>query len=176
MRKKVSVDDRMQQGYVYWRTETVGRHFAPAFAPQLTPGQMLKLGVFGGKYMTDCRTEFPDAWFAGAKLCAERHDPRLNCFGVNASQSLADWRRSGWIHKQDPRGGSSGFAVTTWAAEPPTMRGRFAAGGRSRGMWPPYGKTASRATVRAGRSSGRPCCTGPTTADESRKGVACGCW
>ena len=44
------------------------------------------------------------AWFAGAALCAERHDPRLNCFGVNASQSLAVWRRNGWMHRQDPRG------------------------------------------------------------------------
>ena len=65
---------------------------------------MLELGVFGGKYMTDCRGEFPASWFAGAKLCAERHDPRLNYFGVNASQSLAVWRRNGWIHPQDPRG------------------------------------------------------------------------
>jgi hypothetical protein len=41
---------------------------------------------------------------ARARLCAERYDARLNCFGVNASQPLAVWRRSGWIHKQDPRG------------------------------------------------------------------------
>ncbi len=54
---------------------------------------MLRLGVFGGKYMTDCRQEFPRSWFIGAKLCAERHDARLNYFGVNASQSLAVWRR-----------------------------------------------------------------------------------
>ena len=54
--------------------------------------------------MTDCRGELPAAWFGGAKLCAERHDPRLNYFSVNASQSLAVWRRKGWIHPQDPRG------------------------------------------------------------------------
>ena len=104
MHRKVVVDDRMQQGYVYWRTEPVGGNFAAGFTPDLTPRQMLTLGVFGGKYMTDCREEFPKAWFARATLCAERHDPRLNCFGVNASQSLAAWRRSGWIHTQDPRG------------------------------------------------------------------------
>ena len=104
MRKKVVVNDRMQRGYVYWRTEPVGRNFAPGFTPDLTPKEMLRLGVFGGKYMTDCREEFPRSWFARARLCAERHDARLNCFGVNASQSLAVWRRNGWIHKQDPRG------------------------------------------------------------------------
>jgi hypothetical protein len=53
--------------------------------PQLTPPRMLRLGVFGGKYMTDCRDEFPASWFAHAKLCPDRRDPRLNYFGVNAS-------------------------------------------------------------------------------------------
>jgi hypothetical protein len=100
----VVVNDRMQRGYTYYRTKPVGRDFAPGFRPQLAPKQMLQLGVFGGKYMTDCRREFPASWFTRAKLCAGRRDPRLNYFGVNASQSLAAWRRNGWIHPQDPRG------------------------------------------------------------------------
>lgn len=104
MRRRVVVDDRMQQGYVYYCTEPVGRNFLPGFEPQLTPKEMLRLGVFGGKYMTDCRDEFPASWFSRARLCSERHDPRLNYFGVNASQPLAEWRRKGWIHPQDPRG------------------------------------------------------------------------
>lgn len=103
-RRIVVVSDQMQQGYVYCCSEPVGRNFAPAFRPHLTPREMLRLGVFGGKYMTDGRGEFPARWFAAAKLCAERHDRRLNYFGVNASQSLAVWRRKGWIHWQDPRG------------------------------------------------------------------------
>jgi hypothetical protein len=94
----------MQRNYVYHRTEPIGRNFAPDFEPELTPPQMLRLGVFGGKYMTDCRAEFPERWFAGAKLSPGRRDRRLNYFGVNASQSLAAWRRNGWIRPQDPRG------------------------------------------------------------------------
>ena len=104
MKKKVIVNDRMQRGYIYYRIEPVGRNFAPEFQPELTPKQMLALGVFGGKYMTDCRREFPASWFAKAELCPTRHDPKLNCFRVNASQSLAIWRRKGWIRTQDPRG------------------------------------------------------------------------
>ena len=104
MKRKVIVNDRMQRGYSYWRTARVGRDFAPGFAPELTPKDMLRLGVFGGKYMTDCRGEFPSSWFTRAKLCAERHDAKLNYFGVNASQSLTVWRRNGWIRPQDPRG------------------------------------------------------------------------
>ncbi len=94
----------MQRGYVYFRTELPGRNFARDFKPELTPAQMLALGVFGGKYMTDCRREFPATWFARAKLCPQRHDAARNYFGVNASQPLHLWRSKGWIHPQDPRG------------------------------------------------------------------------
>lgn len=101
---RVSVNDLMQQGYVYELTEPVGKRFHPEFQPDLTPKQMLELGVFGGKYMTDCKDEFPESWFAKAKLCPERHDPKLNFFGVNASQPLSVWVEKGWIYDDDPRG------------------------------------------------------------------------
>jgi hypothetical protein len=80
-KRRVVVNDKMQRGYVYYCTEPVGRNFDPRFAPELTPRQMLELGVFGGKYMTDCRKEFPDSWFTRAKLCAERHVAQIrnNC-------------------------------------------------------------------------------------------------
>jgi hypothetical protein len=65
---------------------------------------MLELGVFGGKYMTDCVEEFPADWFAAAKLSPAEKNPKLNYFGVDASQPLSQWRRKGWIHPDDPRG------------------------------------------------------------------------
>jgi hypothetical protein len=102
--RKVVVNDSMQKGYAYYLTEPVGRNFHPEFFPELTPKQMLAMGIFGGKYMTDCRCEFPADWFVKAKLCHERHNPELNYFGVNASQSLAVWRKSNWIYHEDPRG------------------------------------------------------------------------
>ena len=102
--RRIVVNDLMQNAYVYLLTEPTGRNFHHDFHPDLTPKQMLHLGVFGGKYMTDCAREFPDDWFAGAKLCHERHDPKLNFFGVNASQPLSVWRQKGWIYEDDPRG------------------------------------------------------------------------
>jgi hypothetical protein len=102
--RRVVVNDRMQRGYVYYRTERPGKNFAAGFCPELTPRQLLRLGVFGGKYMTDCRDEFPRDWFTHARLAKGRRQPTLNYFGVNASQSLATWRRNGWIRPQDPRG------------------------------------------------------------------------
>lgn len=102
--RRVEVDDLMQKGYNYLLTEPMGRHFHPDFHPELTPKQMLELGVFGGRYMTDCTAEFPEDCYANAKLCHERRDPELNFIGVNASQPLSVWRVKGWIYHEDPRG------------------------------------------------------------------------
>jgi hypothetical protein len=101
---KVIVNDLMQQGYVYYRTEEPGEGFDERFRPQLTPAQMLSLGVFGGKYMTDCTAEFPAEWFKKAKLSPSGHDSNLNFFGVKASKPLSYWVEKGWIHEDDPRG------------------------------------------------------------------------
>ncbi|MBI2439564.1 MAG: hypothetical protein HYV45_03110 [Candidatus Moranbacteria bacterium] len=105
MKKKiVVVHDMMQKEYVYTLSEPVGRNFHPDFKPDLTPKEMLALGVFGGKYMTDCQKEFPKNWFVSALLSPKKYDRTLNYFGVPASQSLSVWRKKGWIYQDDPRG------------------------------------------------------------------------
>lgn len=103
-RPTVTVNDKMQRGYRYVLHEPAGRNFHPNFKPELTPKDMLHLGVFGGKYMTDCRDEFPSDWFTEAKLSPQAHDASQNYFGVRASQPLSVWRKRGWIHPDDPRG------------------------------------------------------------------------
>lgn len=107
-KKIVIVNDTMQRNYLYELSAPVGRNFRVDFRPELSPKQMLELGVFGGRYLRDCQAEFPPAWFKKAKLFPDGragHDRNLNFFGVNASQSLAIWREKGWINKDnDPRG------------------------------------------------------------------------
>lgn len=103
----VTVNDKMQKGYVYTCEAPIGKKFSPDFKPDLTPKEMLKLGVFGGRYLRDCREEFPKDWFTKAKLFPlgkRGHDKKLNYFGVDASQSLGVWQKKGWIYKEDPRG------------------------------------------------------------------------
>jgi hypothetical protein len=105
MRKRsLLINDKMQKGYRYQRTARPGRDFDPEFTPDLTPQEMLRLGVFCGKYMTDSREEFPTSWFTRAKLAKGRRDCALNFFGVDASQPLSVWRQNGWIYSDDPRG------------------------------------------------------------------------
>lgn len=100
----IRVNDRMQRGYAYSLSEPEGENFHPDFKPQLSPPQMLSLGVFGGKYLCDCVAEFPKSWFKRARLSPLKSDPKINFFGVRASQPLAVWRAKGWIHPDDPRG------------------------------------------------------------------------
>jgi hypothetical protein len=104
MGRIVTVQDKMQQGYRYELIAPTGCDFDPNFCPDLSPRQMLELGLFCGKYLTDCQAEFPPSWFERAKLASGRPDCSLNYFGVHASQPLSEWRRKGWIHPDDPRG------------------------------------------------------------------------
>ena len=100
----ITVHDAMQKEYTYTCVAPAGENFDPQFKPILTPKEMLELGVFGGKYMTDCIDEFPKDWFEHAKLSPQKKNPLLNYFEVDASQSLKVWQEKGWIYKDDPRG------------------------------------------------------------------------
>ncbi|MBN1779338.1 MAG: hypothetical protein JW816_03920 [Candidatus Buchananbacteria bacterium] len=102
-KKKVVVNDTFQKKYIYYLTEGVGKNFDPEFKPELTPKEMLELGVFGGKYLRDCQKEFPKSWFKKAKL-SEVKDSSVNFFKVNASLPLVEWQKRGWIYPADPRG------------------------------------------------------------------------
>jgi hypothetical protein len=60
--------DPLQPGYSYTLTAAEGKDFAQEFKPQLTPQQMLEMGVFGGNYFEGAISEYPKAWFQHAKL------------------------------------------------------------------------------------------------------------
>ena len=152
----------MQKKYVYFISEPAGKNFHQDFAPELEPKIMLELGVFGGKYMTDCTAEFPQSWFKKARLCSERHDPKLNFFGVNASQSLREWHRKGGFTKKTRAAGFNGTADITSAAGAQMTSARSSAGelwadtlGRSR-------KTAIPETLLVALSSDKSSCSGHT--------------
>ena len=102
--QRIVVNDKMQKGYEYTLIEPAGQNFDPEFKPEFTPKEMLEMGVFGGKYMTDCRGEFPDDWFENARLSPRKSDPKINFFGVDASKPLSYWKEKGWIYHEDPRG------------------------------------------------------------------------
>lgn len=103
--KTIKVKNKMQSGYSYKITEPVGKNFDPRFKPELTPKQMLSLGIFGGLYFSDKPKEYPSDWFTKAKISKDgkRHS-ELNYFKINASQPLVVWQKKGWIKKQDPHG------------------------------------------------------------------------
>ena len=100
----VIVNDKMQQGYCYELTEPEGKNFDIDFNPELSPAQILEYGAFEGKYMTDCKDEFPSHWFENAKLSPQKAQPEINCFKVKSRLSLQEWQKRGWIIEPDPRG------------------------------------------------------------------------
>lgn len=99
--KTVIVSDSMQK-YRYKLEENPGKNFHPEFKPAYTPAQMIKLGVFEGKYLNDCVSELPAEWFHLSKLSPEKPDISLNYFGIKSRQPLGTWVDKGWIKKNDP--------------------------------------------------------------------------
>ena len=74
------------------------------FKPQLTPKEMLDLGVFGGSYFNKKQIkEFPKSWFLKAKL-SKKFDVTLNRFKIKSGLSREEWLKKGWIFKEDPLG------------------------------------------------------------------------
>lgn len=99
----IFVNDKMQNNYSYQLAAPVGQNFSVDFSPELTPAEMLGLGVFEGKYLNDCRNEFPNEWFVGARL-SDKPDIMQNCFHIKSRLPLCEWKRRGWILEPDPRG------------------------------------------------------------------------
>ena len=99
----INVNDKMQTGYSYDLVAPIGAEFDVGFTPFYAPKEMLKMGVFEGKYMNDCVNEFPADWFVGAKL-SDKPDESVNYFGIKSRQPLRIWRDKGWVFEPDPRG------------------------------------------------------------------------
>lgn len=102
-RKIIQVSDKFQWDYSYALSADYGDMNHGGFEPKYTPNEMLKLGVFEGKYINDCAGDFPAYWYDGAKF-SDRPDPEINFFGTKSRQSLEVWQSKGWILGRDPRG------------------------------------------------------------------------
>lgn len=95
----------MQQDYTYVLTEPEGKNFDWDFTPELTPSEMLQLGVFDGKYFDVDQKELPESWFKNAKIAKNGiADAQFNYFKIHASQPLSVWQKKSWINPRDPRG------------------------------------------------------------------------
>lgn len=77
--------------------------FYKEFKPDLTPKEMLELGVFGGSYFDGEIDEYPKLWFKKAKISKE-FNKDFNYFKVKAGLSFEEWEKKGWIMKEDPKG------------------------------------------------------------------------
>lgn len=100
----IHVHDTMQRGYRYTLVMPIGQQFDDGFTPEVAPAEMLRLGVFEGKYVNDCAAEFPREWYETAmnNLSPDVPDITKNCFNVKSRLSLTEWRRREWITPGDP--------------------------------------------------------------------------
>jgi hypothetical protein len=100
----IHVWNKMEKNYSYTLQEEPGKNFHPDFKPFYTPGEVLRLGSFEGKYLNDCVTEFPAEWFIDAialgKVSPNKPDIQLNAFQILSRQPLSTWQKNNWApHK-----------------------------------------------------------------------------
>ena len=72
------------------------------FCPQLSPQEMLELGVFGGWYFKGDIDEYPKTWFEKAKISKDGFNKKLNYFEVKSGQPMSVWKKKGWTTSEDP--------------------------------------------------------------------------
>ena len=137
MRKtRVVVNDKMQRGYVYYRTEPVGRNFAPSFEPELSPRQMLRLGVFGGKSHDRLPRRIPIELVRPRKAEPEAAEPKTQLLRSDRFSTARRVAPQGLDPSAGPaRVVSVVLPGTAWAAVRPTMRDRSSVGAPSDVMW-----------------------------------------
>jgi len=124
----VRFSNKMSQGS-YVLTEAPGEGFAAEFKPVATPGEILALGAFGGRYLNDCMDEFPAEWFWKALLlgrlapdASAGGDVNINAFGVSSRLPLSEWRKAGWVPGSKGKGNK---AILSDAERNPDDRGWF---------------------------------------------------
>jgi hypothetical protein len=86
----------MTKKVIFWDQE---------FTPSYTPEEMLRMGVFEGKYINNIE-EVPEGWKKIPKVLGKKDnpDPSLNYYGVKSRQPLSVWKKNGWIFDRDPEG------------------------------------------------------------------------
>ena len=169
MNRKVVVNDRMQRGYVYYRTEPHRSKLCPGVPAAAHSQANAGTGCIR-RQVHDRRPRRVSGQLV--RSCeALRRTPR-RASQLLRRQRLAVARRVA-AQGLDPSSGSAWLVpMVLPVLHGPPDRGRRAGrsdgGGRSRGTSPRFGRTARRATLAAVESSDRRCCIGPTTAASSR--------
>jgi hypothetical protein len=128
----IQVNNKMRKGYSYVLEEEPGTNFAPGFTPFLTPGEVLAMGAFEGKYLNDCISEFPAEWYLRAlalgKLSPQKPDVSLNLFQIKSRLSLSEWVSYGWVppkRGQRRHQDKMGRDILSDASKNPDERGWF---------------------------------------------------
>lgn len=105
---KIIVNNKMQKNYSYILSASPGKEFDSDFKPHFSPGEMLRLGVFEGKYLNDCLLEYPAEWFLDAiglgKLSPKVPNTLANLFQIKSRQPLSMWKKNGWVPKASGTG------------------------------------------------------------------------
>ena len=149
-RAVIRVRDKMQANYRYELTEPEGQNFDAEFRPQLTPPELLCLGIFGGKYMTDCPGEFLPIGLLARSYLVIAAILSSTFSGLMPVSLFPSGAPTGGFTPTIPAVGFNGIAATTVVAAWKMIGGRSSGGRRCAAIF-----VRSSATARGETSSVR---------------------
>jgi hypothetical protein len=78
--------------------EAISKEWHSEFAPAFSPEEMLKMGVFEGKYINMIKG-IPGSWKSIPNVLGPKDKPdiALNYYKVKSRQPLSTWEQNGWI-------------------------------------------------------------------------------
>lgn len=88
----------------------------PDFTPCYTPGEMFKLGIFGGSYF-QIETQLPQGFLEETRdlfLFNSKPDKSINAYGILSGSSLEWWMEQNLIHPDDPNGWVEWYVKFYW--------------------------------------------------------------
>lgn len=76
----------------------MSKEWSALFGPSYTPEEMLKLGVFEGKYINAVKG-VPAAWKKIDKVLkpSDKPDAKINKYGIKSRSPLSEWKAKGYL-------------------------------------------------------------------------------
>ena len=91
------------------------------FSPELSPKEMLEMGVFGGWYFGNDIDEYPKGWFKKAKISKEGFGRKIKSFWDKIWSITIRMEIKGWIFREDPLGWFQWYCRYTMGRRIPVM-------------------------------------------------------
>lgn len=172
MKKKIIASNKYQKSYTYYLTEPIGKNFDPDFKPELTPKQMLKIGVFGGCYLRRFQKNFQKIGLRTQNYQKRQIQILIFLASKHHSHTKSGLKKDGYITKIHTAG-FNGTAGITWVVDVKMMLVKLNDGKPLRVMQAKLKKIVEKVIFSVGQNKDKHYYIGRTIVGRCRKSIRC---